>query len=253
MQACSEHRGEHSLSQLHIYGVYARATNAMLHTTQLPALKTLISDFMSELELTGVIRIFANTTDKATLKFGAKPERFIYQHTLKIQEFMLGDQKISACDKHLLFSNNTIFAFCDLNERSHQSRETLQEILSLFFDSLSTWLTQWRAKEALTEKLHATLDTTIDASEKLIEKYLSTTEDLAFDLTKYFLTLGLDSDQETLVLDALRQSSYKQAHLIEQEIQRNTKLGDTLITAVGELTNPQPKQPASRISSVELF
>lgn len=253
MQSATEFSDEHSLSRLHTYGIYARTTNAMLHTTDLSEFKSLVMEFMTELQLTGYIRFFDNAPSKTAIRFGLKPEHFIFNHALAIQNFMNSEQKLLVHDNCVLFASAPVFAFCGFNPSTKTDIESLQDILTLFFDTLTNWLEQWALKDGLMKQLQHTLDDTIDANEQLIERYLSTSESLTADVTQNLLKLHLTAEQEEFILDALHQSSLKQAHLMEQEIQRNTSLGDALIAAVSELSNPQPLQQASRISSVELF
>lgn len=253
MQLAPETHPQQSLSLLHSYGIYARTTNGMLHAKDLHEIKSLISEFMAELQLTGYLRFFDASEAKTALRFGHKPEHFIYDNALMLQKFMAGKQKLQINTRSLVFSQGPLFAFCGFNTLNASKIEPLQDILTLFFDSLANWLEQWFLKESLKHQLQNTLDDTINANEALIEKYLTTSENLSDDLSDYFLKLGLENEQEAFILKALHQASVKQAHLMEQEIKRNTALGDALIEAVDDMLNPPMHTNLSRITSVELF
>lgn len=257
MQSAIERENQQSLARLHTYGIYARTTNAMLHITDIGEFKDIVMEFMTELNLTGYIRFFDNSPSKTAIRFGQKPEHFIYQNALTLQHFMSSQRKLMVSRHCVFFSSGPVFAFCGFDagnqKASAQDIEPLQDILTLFFDALAIWLEQWALKQSLTQRLHQTLDDTIDANEQLIDKYLSTSEELTTELTQYFRELNLDSTQESFILKALHQSSLKQAQLMEQEIKRNTALGDALIEAVGELTRARNDIPPAGISSVELF
>lgn len=241
------------LAQLHHFGIYARTTNAMLHTGDISELKTHISEFMAELQLTGYLRFFNEQPEKTAMRFGHKPEHFIYNHALILQNFMSNEQKLQINQCCLVFSDGPLFAFCGYNNLANTQIEPLQDILTLFFDSVASWLKQWQLKESLKVRLQNTLDKTIEANELLIDRYISSTEELTTELSHYFIQLGLDAEQESLILNALHQSTLKQAQLVEQEINRNTVLGDDLIEAVDNMLNPPEYNHLKRIISVELF
>lgn len=253
MQLASETYPQQSLSLLHCYGIYARTTNAMLHARDLHEIKSLISEFMTELQLTGYLRFFDEQPEKTAMRFSHKPEHFIYNHALILQNFMSNEQKLQINQCCLVFSDGPLFAFCGYNNLANTQIEPLQDILTLFFDSVASWLKRWQLKDSLKVKLQNTLDKTIEANELLIDRYISSTEELTTELSHYFIQLGLDAEQESLILNALHQSTLKQAQLVEQEINRNTVLGDALIEAVDNMLNPPEHNNLKRITSVELF
>lgn len=257
MQAIPIEEYQQCLRQQYLYGLNARSTANLIHAHTLQDMITICERYFKEMDLRGFFRVCVND-ECHTKKFGLEKASTNYSRMAKIAEALTQDQKIIVTDEFLIINAEMLLLTVEVDDQVQSDVSIYQDLLVIFTDTLEGWLTNYGLKKLLSKNLNRSLQDIIQASQDLIEKYIAESDELLYGIIARFPTLGLEIDQEEMILDVIRDSSRRQLSLLENEIQRNSKFGDILIESVKALEDVKNKKSVTNIeeqnnASVDLF
>ncbi len=241
----------HEVRQLYLYGCSSRASNSLMHAGGMEDAAGVTKAFLNDMGLSGYF-LFNTEQSFPVTRFGSGVCQEVLQDMRRIQECIDGTDKICVEHHFIMVRAPLIHLFVVRDKGLEVDLGIIQDILPLYIDSLSVWVEDFLVKDKLRENLDSALSDTINGGALLIENYLKVSDELVCGMVSRFPTLGLEADQENMILDTLNASMKRHIDLIEYEIQRNSKLGDVLISTVGELLDAKEDRVPD-VQSVELF
>lgn len=245
------------LRQQFLFGLNARVSSSLIHAGNLIDSIEISKRYLEEMELKGFLRVCVNQ-ECHTNVFGDNFSSKAFSQIAKKEDLFNKHDKILMVGDFLIIKSPQLILAVEFDNRTREDADIFQDLLVIYTDNLEGWLCNYGLKKSLSFNLNRSLQDIIQASQELIEKYISESDELVYDIMARFPTLGLESDQEEMILDIIRDSSKKQLNLLENEIQRNSKFGDILIESVRLLEDAHTKKTENQFethnqSSVDLF
>ncbi|MFL0810898.1 MAG: hypothetical protein K6L76_10830 [Agarilytica sp.] len=219
------------IAALHLYGLNSRASGELLHTFALEDCTHIVKRFFETAKLAGFFR-FILSDGNSTTKFGASIDRKFLDKQAINQACAQRSEKISETNGFIVFKSPLITIFLAKQHIPETQIAWIRDIVCLLLDTLHAWLENYMKRQVIAENLRNSLVDTIQASSELMDQHITISDELIANISSKFPALGLEEDQEDMILDIINSSCSGHVSMIEQQIRSNNTLGDTLLNAV---------------------
>lgn len=244
------------LEQLYLYGLNARFTRKLMSTYSAEQALELSKKYLEDIGLSGYIRLLRGDARNA-VKFGQQISRVSLKEIFSGNFCMKENEKICIEDDFIIIKTPLTFLFICRKNLNNLSVDKLQDVLAIFIDTVDTWLDDHIIRYELSNTLQCSMIELIEESAELLNYHHTASDELLSDIDALFPTLGLQQDQEDIILQTIKSALNKHMHQIGKQIQKNNALGETLLNSVDALNHSNPNMefgPSSNNDNcVELF
>lgn len=242
------------LEQLSLYGSAIRYSRDLIKTQSAEKALELTGRYLGGLSLSGYLRFLVGDARRPTT-FGNKISRHFVHEICAIKPHLASDEKICIAEDFVIIKSRMSFIFLCRKELDAQRLDKLQDILAVLLDTIDAWLDNYMLRKEISLVLQNSLSDLISSSSELLNQHRSASDDLLSSMIVRFPILGLQADQENMILDILNVAAEKHIELIEKQIKKNNSLGDILISSVDMLNNADEyfDSPPEDDSGIELF
>ena len=216
-------------------GILSRASRALIGCQQFGEFVQVVSRTFEELDCCGCAK-FTFAEDSSHIRLGK------------------GVGKQCNCENSIVLNSKRVALIIDISKKSATESGLLRDSISIFFDTMNSWLEHHSSihderKETALEKMDIVknLDNFTEClyriNDHLLETQQHVREDLLSQLIGAFPRLGLDADQENMILDIVNNAIERENQLLNSQVQQNVELRELIQRAVFALTPSSPYRP----------
>ncbi len=250
-----------AMESSYLNGVIARSCQQVVAATTLPEISQLIVEMFSELGISGLLRLQIKE-EKLSQSFG---ESLRKSNLKKLLESNQQQQKVyQSCNITVIQDDSVIFLIEDASVRYNHH---LIDVMTSYIDIIQSWCNNYSHLRNIEQELFGERQKLINHIKQMQSKFdlvesqideiqEEVVEEILGNLMQAFPTLGLEADQENLILDIFHTSFNKQIKIFKNQMDLRLlikNLLDNAILTLNKSNHPSSRSVTALSKGIELF
>jgi phosphotransferase system IIB component len=224
-------------------GVFSRASRLLMRCDEFDGFWPCVQETLKEVGLSGSIKFHCGDLVRyGTFGCGISPTVL---HSLRCMDRC--QAKICSNNEFLIYNSDHVLLIVDTKGSDAADLDLMIDNLTIYMDTIQNWLDHHERlctereeirKERI--KVSINLDSFIQCitrlSEHLIHTQQAVNEELISQLIAVFPVLGMEADQEEVILNIVNDARAKERALLDQQLCQNNELRTVMKQAIDALT-----------------
>lgn len=223
-------------------GVFSRASRIFMQCNEFNPFCYYVTDTLEELGLSGRIKLTAGGNCAHT-PFGQGICPNVYN---SLNDLAHCSSKILLQPNFFIFNTQHVLLILDTEKNEAMEIDLLVDNMTIYMDTIHYWLEQHHKitkerkeieheRSRVVSNLHSFIECITRLNQHLTEAQQTVNEDLLTRLIGIFPIMGMEADQEEIILNIVHDARRKERALIEQQLQQNDDLRTVMRQAIAAL------------------